>query len=185
MKWRRTEKSVRVWEASPVPAGVARRHGLVCAVHAMLAKLLFPEEAYAGPRKDRTLNEADGEFALQVAQPRGEDAGAFDEAAWAVVKVGDAGRDSYGTALRRAQAAVRLAPGDGGYLNTLGLTCYRRGGRTDRRQAGGQEGGHRCPTHRNAPGRRASLLATARAARLALPLRCRNCSPEREIDPTS
>jgi hypothetical protein len=122
------DKTVRVWEASPVPAEVWRRRALVSDVHALFAELLFREEVLAALRKDPTLTEPDREFALQVAQTHGEgDANALNEAAWAVVKSRDAGKDAYTAALRRAEAAVRLAPGYWPSLNTLGVAHYRLG----------------------------------------------------------
>jgi tetratricopeptide (TPR) repeat protein len=122
------DKTVRVWEASPVPAEVWRRRALVSEVHALFAEPLWREEVLAALRKDPTLTEADREFALQVAQTHDEgDAKALNEAAWRVVSSRNAGKDAYTAALRRAEAAVRLAPGDGSILNTLGVARYRLG----------------------------------------------------------
>jgi tetratricopeptide (TPR) repeat protein len=118
---------VRVWEALPVPYEVWRQRALVSDVHALFAKLLLREEVLAALRKDPTLSEGDREFALRVAQTHIEDPGALNEAAWAVVKNRDAGKDAYTTALRRAEGAGRLAPGDGNSLNTLGVAQYRVG----------------------------------------------------------
>jgi WD40 repeat protein/serine/threonine protein kinase len=120
--------TVRVWEASPVPAELLHRRALVSDVHARFAELLFREEVLAALRKDSALNEADREFALQVAQTHSEEDGtASNGAAWEVVKRCDAGKDAYGAALRKAQAAVRLSPGVGMYVNTLGVAYYRFG----------------------------------------------------------
>jgi Tfp pilus assembly protein PilF len=47
--------------------------------------------------------------------------------AWDVVKAGGAGKDAYALALRRAEAAVRRAPDNGSFLNTLGVAQYRTG----------------------------------------------------------
>jgi WD40 repeat protein len=121
------DATVLVWEGSPVPAEVSRRRGLVSDVHSLFAGGLLREEVQAALGKDATLNEADRAFALQVAQTHGEDARALNEAAWAVVKGRDAGKDAYRLALRRAEAAVRLTPGDGSNLNTLGVAQYRLG----------------------------------------------------------
>jgi tetratricopeptide (TPR) repeat protein len=118
---------VRVWEASPVPAEVSRRRALVSDVHALFTELLWREQVLAALRKDPTLNQADREFAIQVAQTHSEDAHAWEEAAWAVVKSRDAGTDAYREARRRAEAAVRLVPGDGNMLLTLGAAQYRLG----------------------------------------------------------
>jgi Flp pilus assembly protein TadD len=127
LAWASDDGMVRVWEASPVPAEVSRRRGLVSDVHALFTELLFREEVLAALQKDPKLNEADRDFALQVAQTHSEDANAFNGAAWAVAKGRDAGKDGYTTALRRAEAAVRRAPRDGNILNTLGVAHYRLG----------------------------------------------------------
>jgi WD40 repeat protein/serine/threonine protein kinase len=119
--------TVRVWEASPVPAEVWHERALVSDVQARFTELLFREEVLAALRKDPTLTEADRAFALQVAQTQAEDANALNEAASAVVNSREAGKDAYAAALRRAEAAVRAAPGNGDYLNTLGVAHYRVG----------------------------------------------------------
>jgi Flp pilus assembly protein TadD len=49
----------------------------------------------------------------------------LNEDAWKVVKTRNVGKDTYGRALREAQAAVHLAPKDGNILNTLGVAQYR------------------------------------------------------------
>jgi tetratricopeptide (TPR) repeat protein len=121
------DKTVRVWEASPVPAEAWRRRALVSDVHALFAELLFREEVLVALRKDPTLTEPDRGFALAMARTHGEDASALNAAAWAVVRSRYAGKDACTVALRRAGAAVRLAPGYGSVLNTLGVAQYRLG----------------------------------------------------------
>jgi WD40 repeat protein/tRNA A-37 threonylcarbamoyl transferase component Bud32 len=121
------DKTVRVWEALSVPAEVRRQRALVSDVHALFARGLLREEVLAALRKEPTLNEPDREFALQVAQTQSGDPRALYEAAWAVVKSRDAGKDAYTAALHRAEAAVRLAPGDMRILNALGVAHYRVG----------------------------------------------------------
>jgi tetratricopeptide (TPR) repeat protein len=119
--------TVRVWEAASVSAENWRQRALVSDVHALFDELHLREEVLAALRKDRTLDEADRAFALRVAQTHSEDASALNAAAWAVVKSRDAGKDVYTRALRRAEAALRLAPGDEMILNTLGVAQYRLG----------------------------------------------------------
>jgi Flp pilus assembly protein TadD len=118
---------VRLWEASAVPPEVCCQRALVNDVHALFSKLLIREEVVAVLRTDPTLKEADREFALQVAQTHSVDVNKLNAAAWAVVKSRDAGTDASTVALRRAEAAVRLAPADGNSLNTLGVAQYRTG----------------------------------------------------------
>ncbi|HTU22086.1 MAG TPA: protein kinase [Gemmataceae bacterium] len=51
----------------------------------------------------------------------------LNDAAWGVVKTRGAAKAGYAGALRRAEAAVCLAPKDGYILNTLGVAQYRVG----------------------------------------------------------
>jgi DNA-binding beta-propeller fold protein YncE len=121
------DRTVRVWEGPPVPPEVWRRRGLVSDVRTLFTTLPLREEVLAALRKDPTLTEADRDFAFQVAQTHEEDAEALNGAAWAVIKGRDAGKEAYAAALRRAEAAARLAPGNGNVLNTLGIAHYRLG----------------------------------------------------------
>jgi Flp pilus assembly protein TadD len=118
---------VRVWEAWPVPAETWHRRGLVSDVHSLFDKLALREEVVAALQKDPALSAMDRDFALQVAQTHPEDPAGLKNAAWVIVHSGSAGKDAYALALRQAQAALRLAPGDGFILNTLGFAQYRLG----------------------------------------------------------
>jgi hypothetical protein len=125
---------VRVWEAAAVPTELWHRRGLVSDVCALFDELLLREEVIAALGKDATLCEADRAFALQVAQTRPQDsvplldvAQRLNDAAWDVAKTSSAGKEPYALALRQAEAAVRLAPGDRFILNTLGVAQYRTG----------------------------------------------------------
>jgi hypothetical protein len=147
------DQEVRVWESSRVPAELWRRRALVSEVQRLFDELVVKEEVVAAVRKDAMLSAADREFALQVAlthpsaedgrklndthpsaedgrklndtHPSAEDGRELNNAAWEIVKTRDAGKDAYALALRQAQAAVRMAPGDGFILNTLGVAQYR------------------------------------------------------------
>jgi hypothetical protein len=121
------DQTVKVWEASPVPAEVWRQRELVRRVRSLSEELLLREEVLAALRKDSSLDESDRTFALQVAKTHPENEVALNEAAWKLVQARDAGKDAYTRALYHAEAAVRLAPGDGNILNTLGVAQYRAG----------------------------------------------------------
>jgi hypothetical protein len=116
-----SDQTVRVWEASPVAAEVWRQRWLVSQVASLFEELFFRKEVLAALRKDPTLGEADRAFALQVAQTHPENSWPLNEAAWKVVQAPDAGKDAYARALRWAEAAVRLEPGNEMILNTLGV----------------------------------------------------------------
>jgi tetratricopeptide (TPR) repeat protein len=116
---------IRVWEASPVPAEVLRQRDMVRRVDALFDKLLLRAEVINGLRGDPALSEAERDFALQLAGEHEESPGRLDNAAWATVKTAGLDAEAYALALRQAEAAVRLAPGDGNILNTLGIAQYR------------------------------------------------------------
>ena len=67
------------------------------------------------------------ERALALAERSPEDANALNEASWAAVRRRDATATDYRQALRQAEAACRLSPDNGTYLNTLGVAQYRAG----------------------------------------------------------
>jgi hypothetical protein len=112
------DQTVRVWEASPVPAEVWRQRWLVNQVASLFEELLLQEEVLAALRKDPNLGETDREFALQVAQAHEEAPTQLQEVVWKVVQTPDAGKEAYARALRWAEA-VRLTPEEG-ILTTLG-----------------------------------------------------------------
>jgi hypothetical protein len=87
------------------------------------------EEVQAALRKDLALDEADREFALQLAQTHSENPLQLSEAAWKVIKTRDARRDAYSLALRQAETAVHLDPRfEFGHLDImLGVAEYRVG----------------------------------------------------------
>jgi hypothetical protein len=124
-----SNQAVRVWEASAVPEEVWRERWLVGQVNYLFRDLILRDEVLAALHKDPTLVEADREFALQIAQTHPEDPRpeVLNEVAWKVVQTRDAAKDTYALALRQAEAAVRLAPGNGMILNTLGVAQYRVG----------------------------------------------------------
>jgi tetratricopeptide (TPR) repeat protein len=121
------DRTVNVWEASVVPNAAQRQRELVFQVTSLFEQLPFRAEVVAALREDGTLDEDDRKFALQVAQAHPENSAPIREAAWKVVKTREAGKDAYSRALRQAEVAVNLAPGNGFILNTLGAAQYRAG----------------------------------------------------------
>jgi hypothetical protein len=110
-----------------VPPAVARQREVVARVRSLFDELLLRAEVLDRVRTDPTLGEADRQFALGVAQTQSEDGAALNEAAWKVVKARDASQNAYAQALHRAEAAVRLAPGNWLNLTTRGVAQYRMG----------------------------------------------------------
>jgi Flp pilus assembly protein TadD len=64
---------------------------------------------------------------LAIVEQLDDDLETLDDASWADVRAPDGRRDDYLQALRRAEAAVRLAPENGTYSKTLGVALYRVG----------------------------------------------------------
>jgi WD40 repeat protein/serine/threonine protein kinase len=118
---------VRIWEASPVSEKVWLQREVVAQVHSLFARGLLREEVLADLQNDPILYEDERQLGLQVAQTRDEDPLALSKAAWAVVKSPASGKVANAAALRRAETAVRLAPGVPTYLNALGVAQYRVG----------------------------------------------------------
>jgi WD40 repeat protein len=113
---------------------LARQREIAGRVHALFEEWGLQAEVVARLRQDPTLSEAERAFALQAAQDHGEwpeqlmrVAGKLNVKAWEVVKTPKGAREAYAQALRQAEEAVRLAPGDGQILNTMGVAQYRMG----------------------------------------------------------
>jgi WD40 repeat protein/tRNA A-37 threonylcarbamoyl transferase component Bud32 len=119
--------TVRVWEASLVPAVVWRQRELVSHVNALFEELTLRDEVLTSLRKETMLSESERDFALQVARTHSENPWRLNLAAWEKVKTAKLAREAYALALRQAEAAIRLTPGDGYILNTLGVAQYRMG----------------------------------------------------------
>jgi tetratricopeptide (TPR) repeat protein len=90
-------------------------------------KLLSPEEAQESIRRDQTLSDAVRQKALALAQHYHGNARVFNEKSWGVVMSPRHPEDRYREALRHAEAACRIDPDCGEYLNTLGIAQYRVG----------------------------------------------------------
>jgi tetratricopeptide (TPR) repeat protein len=78
-------------------------------------------------RDDKAITAEVLPVALQLAAEHDENPQLLREASVAVVKIRGGDPAAYRLALRRAEAACRLWPDNGEYLNTLGLAYYRIG----------------------------------------------------------
>ena len=76
-------------------------------------------------RGDTTLGPSIRAAALAVAGTWKEDAVGLNNASWEIVKSQRRSRADYDRALRWIEAACRLEPENGAFLNTLGLAQYR------------------------------------------------------------
>jgi WD40 repeat protein/serine/threonine protein kinase len=120
------DATLRVWDAALSPLdwhGPAARK----LVDERFAKLLLRADVVEGLRADKEIPAEVLPVALQLAEEHDEDPKALDDASAAAVRDGGGDPAAYRMALRRAEAACRLWPDSGHYLNTLGLAYYRAG----------------------------------------------------------
>ena len=115
---------MKVWDAS-IPPEVLYGPQARAAVQTQFAKLLLRADVLASLRSDAVLSEEVREVAVQLAQEEDENPVQLDTAAYNVVN--EPGQDSTACrrALRWAEAACRLEPTNGEFLNTLALVQYR------------------------------------------------------------
>jgi tetratricopeptide (TPR) repeat protein len=119
--------TVKVWESRPASPDALRKRALLEKVDTLFSQLLLKERVLRELRKDTWLSKADLRFALQVARNHIENLAQFNYAAWDVVRARGLHKELYAQALRKAEAAVEAAPGNGEFLNTLGVARYRVG----------------------------------------------------------
>jgi tetratricopeptide (TPR) repeat protein len=67
------------------------------------------------------------EVALRLATQRRDNPVNLNKTSWGIVREPGAASERYRQALRWAEAACRLQPGNGNFLNTLGVAQYRVG----------------------------------------------------------
>jgi WD40 repeat protein len=96
-------------------------------VRSLFDKLLLKDDVLESLRADTALSLPVREQALALAGRSADNPDRLNDASWAVVRRPDAGAAAYRRALRVAEAACRLAPNHGFFLNTLGVAQYRAG----------------------------------------------------------
>jgi WD40 repeat protein/serine/threonine protein kinase len=96
-------------------------------VESLYGRPLFRSEVVASLRADTTLKAEVREEAIALADRIPENAGRLNVASWIVVSRPGAGLPELRLALKQAEAACRLVPDDGHFLNTLGVAQYRVG----------------------------------------------------------
>jgi WD40 repeat protein len=118
--------TLKVWELNLTPLdwhGPAARK----LVDERFAKLLLRADVVESLRADKAIPAEVLPVALQLAEEHDEDPKLIDAASVAVVKERGGDPAAYRLALRRAEAACRIWPDNGMYLNTVGLAHYRLG----------------------------------------------------------
>lgn len=105
----------------------AARISAMTVVEKRFSKTFLRSDVVESIRADAALDESIRQQALQIAQQYPEFPEHLEHAAWEVARRTDAQPQEYRKALQWAEAAHRLAPTNGGLLNTYGVALYRNG----------------------------------------------------------
>ena len=132
----------QVWIAGPVASNTVADAGSVdpqqralagveneadSLVRSLFGKRLLREDVLDSLRAQGDLSEPVRARALALAEHYPVDANQVNEASWNLVRSPGVEAEAAHRAVRLAEAACRLAPGNGPYLNTLGVARYRAG----------------------------------------------------------
>jgi WD40 repeat protein/tRNA A-37 threonylcarbamoyl transferase component Bud32 len=119
--------TVLFWDGAPLPAEEVTERDALALVPGLFDKLLLREEVLRTLRQDAGLTEPLRTAALALAGRYPEDIQKLNNTAWAIVRRPDSTPGAAHRALQLAEAASRLQPGSGLFLNTLGVAQYRVG----------------------------------------------------------
>jgi WD40 repeat protein/serine/threonine protein kinase len=100
---------------------------LVCWVDSLFSKPILKPDAIESARNNQALRDEVRKNAAALADRWRAEANILNDASWAVVRKPGADSSACRLALRQAEEACRLAPDNGGILNTLGVAQYRAG----------------------------------------------------------
>jgi WD domain, G-beta repeat len=118
--------TVKLWDARPTTPEIQTEREAFSLVDSLFGKKFLKADVLASLRDDKTLEDGVRQRALSLAgQFEEPSARALNEAGWAVVRQPALNPFQYQLAKRQASAACRLEPGNGMYLNTLGIAQYR------------------------------------------------------------
>jgi WD40 repeat protein len=118
-------KEVRLLDLRPLPREVAIQRQAVARLASLFDKGLLRTEVLERLPADQTLDPALRRHALRMAEKHAKNAAALNEAAWKMVKKPGASAAAVRRALKRSEAACRLAPMDTQYVTTQGVAQYR------------------------------------------------------------
>ena len=120
------DTTARVWDATPFSSDDLREQEARRMVP-VIRQLHFKDELIERLRDDSSRSAPVRAAAVAIVEQLADDPELLDKASWYLVQAPAGTRDDYLLALRRAEAAVRLAPENGTYLKTLGVALYRLG----------------------------------------------------------
>jgi hypothetical protein len=121
------DATVKVWDTTPVSAESTLEVRALACFRFAAETLVLKDELLRSLRGDATLSEPVRQRALAFAEGYQEIPFGLNEASWSVVRGSWARPGGHALALRQAEAACRQEPGNGVYLNTLGVAQYRNG----------------------------------------------------------
>jgi eukaryotic-like serine/threonine-protein kinase len=119
--------TLRVWDARPDTREVRDEREALGLLHGLFNRPLLKADVLEAVRADPCLSEVVRQKALAFAEQYHDEPDRFNTASWMVVRQAGLPAEKYQKALRAAEAACRLAPDNGHYLNTLGVAQYRAG----------------------------------------------------------
>ena len=117
--------SLRVNRRLPFGDGVGGEAGQDILVRALFDALVVKDDVIERIRRDPSLTEKQREDHISVADRYPRDGQQLNNASWFVVRQPGGTPEEYRYALRLAREAVRVSPGTGIILNTLGVAQYR------------------------------------------------------------
>jgi WD40 repeat protein/tRNA A-37 threonylcarbamoyl transferase component Bud32 len=121
------DETVKVWETvPPTPEAVAGRQ-VAHWVHEWFAESGLKDDVLGRIRRDPSLTPPLRAQALAYAERLSVGPDRLNQRSWLVVSQAGLTASAYQRALCQAREACRLAPGDGSFLNTLGVALYRMG----------------------------------------------------------
>jgi WD40 repeat protein len=115
----------QAWDGRPLPDEVALKRLVRLRVNKVYYTVRLKDEVLARLRDDPDLSPAARRMALARAEQMPESAKGLYAVSWEVVRAPGADEAAYRLALRQAEAACRLEPGEPDYLNILGVALYR------------------------------------------------------------
>jgi WD40 repeat protein len=116
-----------VWDATPLPEEVLYARPARKRLDELARKVGLKEEIEARVKSDADLSEPMRRAALEQLANLDEDGSRLNELAWEVAARAGAEAGAYQRAMRQAERACELRPGNVFILNTLGVACYRAG----------------------------------------------------------
>jgi Flp pilus assembly protein TadD len=119
--------TVRMWDARPWTPQLRMEQEARNLIRHLYAALGLKAAVIEQINQDPILRADVRQQALEMTKSWQEDPRLLSLTSWSVVRRKDAAPESYALALRQAEAACRLEPSNGTYLNTLGVALYRNG----------------------------------------------------------